>query len=424
MSNIAIRVVSLSKEFRIGDKQENYKTLRDSLSNVALGPFRAIQTFVQRKGDTSSNQRIWALKDVSFEVSRGEVVGIIGRNGAGKSTLLKILSRITHPTKGSAEITGRVGSLLEVGTGFHPELTGRENIYLNGAILGMKRTEIDRKFDEIVDFAEVEKFIDTPIKHYSSGMYVRLAFAVAAHLDTEILLVDEVLSVGDMAFQRKCLGRINQVSHSGRTVIFISHNMSVVESLCDRVIYLERGLMEGSGTPSQMIPKYFSGDNEYSYEKSILQAERPSKLSDELRFTYIKICDETGECFSSINVGQDFYVFFSYVVTRPISDALVALRIETLWGQILVDTWDRDTLTSEQVQEGQYNVKVHISPQDLHPGDYQISLVAAVHKIKWLDKVDAALIFSVKPFTTNKTIEPERHALLYKQYNWSREHTG
>src|SRR5256712_2800247 len=235
MSDIAIRVESLRKLYRIGARQERYYTLRDTLTEAVTRPFQKLSSFLSRNGAgsrTPEASSIWALKDVSFEVKRGEVVGIIGRNGAGKSTLLKILSRITEPTKGRARIHGRVGVLLEVGTGFHPELTGRENIYLNGAILGMKKAEIDRKFDEIVAFAEVEQFIDTAVKHYSSGMYVRLAFAVAAHLEPEILLVDEVLAVGDAAFQKKCLGKIGDVARHGRTVLFVSHNLGAINRLC------------------------------------------------------------------------------------------------------------------------------------------------------------------------------------------------
>jgi len=237
MNDIAIRIENLSKLYHIGKLQQQHDTLRDAL--VELNPLPRIRRVLRiGNSDNSSNlyqeDTLWALKDVSFEVKRGEVVGIIGRNGAGKSTLLKVLSRITEPTEGRAEIHGRVGSLLEVGTGFHPELTGRENIYLNGAILGMHKVEIGRQFDAIVAFAEIQRFLDTPVKRYSSGMYVRLAFAVAAHLESEILLVDEVLAVGDASFQKKCLGKMDDVAKQGRTVLFVSHNMSAVQRLCSR----------------------------------------------------------------------------------------------------------------------------------------------------------------------------------------------
>ena len=250
MNRVAIRAEGLSKQYRIG-KGPSYKTLRDSLTGLASAAFRPWR----RK----TPETIWALRDVSFEIEPGEVVGVIGRNGSGKSTLLKILSRITEPTEGRAEIHGRVGSLLEVGTGFHLELTGRENIFLSGAILGMRRAEIERKFDEIVEFAEVEKFIDTPVKHYSSGMYLRLAFAVAAHLEPEILLVDEVLAVGDAAFQTKCLGKMGDVAAEGRTVLFVSHNMTAVQRLCGRCIWISKGSIGAVGGPAEVVATYLAG---------------------------------------------------------------------------------------------------------------------------------------------------------------------
>jgi len=264
MTDIAIKVEGLSKQYRIGER-ESYKALRDVIADTAKAPFRRMRSALDRSSsENDSNGRpssvdgrsFWALDDVSFEVKRGEVVGIIGRNGAGKSTLLKILSRITKPTRGHAKIHGRVGSLLEVGTGFHPELTGRENIYLNAAILGMRKAEVAKKFDEIVAFAEVEKFIDTPVKRYSSGMYVRLAFAVAAHLEPEILIIDEVLAVGDAAFQKKCLGKIGEVAHGGRTVLFVSHNMGAIRNLCTEVAWLNDGKIAGIGETATIVDQY------------------------------------------------------------------------------------------------------------------------------------------------------------------------
>lgn len=258
MSDIAIRAEKLGKLYRIG-RRERYITLRDLIVRSFSVPFRWFNHNHQSSiPDTKSHPFIWALKDFSFEVKQGEVIGIIGRNGAGKSTLLKILARITEPTEGYAEVHGRVGSLLEVGTGFHPELTGRENIYLSGAVLGMKKREIDCKFDEIVAFSEMEQFIDTPVKYYSSGMYVRLAFAVAAHLDPEILLIDEVLAVGDAAFQKKCLGKMGDVAKEGRTVLFVSHNMAMVRKLCERAILLENGRIKASGEVNEIVTKYES----------------------------------------------------------------------------------------------------------------------------------------------------------------------
>ncbi len=258
MGDIAIRAEGISKKYHIGRREENYKTLRDTLAKTFAAPFRKAGRLLggEATGVAELEETIWSLKDVSFEVKRGEVVGVIGRNGAGKSTLLKILSRITEPTNGFAEIHGRVGSLLEVGTGFHAELTGRENIYLNGTILGMKRVEINRRFDEIVAFSEVERFIDTPVKHYSSGMYLRLAFAVAAHLESEILIVDEVLAVGDLEFQKKCLGKMKSISHEDRTVLFVSHNLVAVQSLCTRGLLLANGRVAFDGPADEAIDKY------------------------------------------------------------------------------------------------------------------------------------------------------------------------
>lgn len=263
MSDIAISADALSKQYYIGRKQEKYKTLRDTLADAFIAPFRRAGRLLrgQATGAATLNETIWALKDVSFEIKKGQVVGIIGRNGAGKSTLLKILSRITEPTRGYAEIRGRIGSLLEVGTGFHPELTGRENIYLNGAILGMTKVEIEKKFDEIVAFAEVEKFIDTPVKHYSSGMYLRLAFAVAAHLEPEILFVDEVLAVGDARFQKKCLNKMQDIGNQGRTILFVSHNMATITRLCSRAILLDEGNLLDDGPSINVVANYLSSGN-------------------------------------------------------------------------------------------------------------------------------------------------------------------
>ena len=265
--DVVIRVENLSKQYRIG-VHEGYKTFRETLVDTVKVPFQRLSSLLSapRSKLSSPDDTIWALKDVSFEVKRGEVVGIIGRNGAGKSTLLKILSRITEPTEGRVELKGRIGSLLEVGTGFHPELTGHENVYLYGAILGMDRWEVTRKFDEIVAFAEIEKFIDTPVKRYSSGMYMRLAFAVAAHMETEILLVDEVLAVGDAAFQKKCLGKMGDVAKEGRTILFVSHNMPMVTSLCPRCLLLESGRIAADGRTSDVVMSYYtSGVSSPSY---------------------------------------------------------------------------------------------------------------------------------------------------------------
>jgi lipopolysaccharide transport system ATP-binding protein len=258
MSELAIDVAGLGKQYHIGGLQKSYYRLTDQVADMFTAPFRRAGKLMrgQASGAAELDETIWAIQNVSFQIKSGEVVGIIGRNGAGKSTLLKILSGITDPSAGHADIYGRVGSLLEVGTGFHAELTGRENIYLNGAILGMRKAEIERKLDEIVAFADIDKFLDTPVKHYSSGMHVRLAFSVAAHLEPEILLVDEVLAVGDMAFQRKCLGKMDDVAQAGRTVVFVSHNMGLLQTLCKRGIFLDKGGVSTDGTITAAVDAY------------------------------------------------------------------------------------------------------------------------------------------------------------------------
>jgi lipopolysaccharide transport system ATP-binding protein len=318
MSDIAIRVKGLSKEYRIGARQETYKTLRDTLTDAIVAPFRRASKLLrgQATGAADLDQAIWALKDVSFDIKPGEVVGLIGRNGAGKSTLLKILARITEPTEGGAEIYGRVGSLLEVGTGFHAELTGRENIYLNGAILGMKRDEITRKFDEIVAFAEVEKFIDTPVKHYSSGMYLRLAFAVAAHLEPEILLVDEVLAVGDARFQRKCLNKMQDVGQQGRTVIFVSHNMPAITRLCARAILLDEGSVCTDGSSHQVISAYLNSDlGTTAMREWHDPAQRPGK--DIVRLCAVRVQADNGKISETVDIRRPVGIEMEYEVLQP-----------------------------------------------------------------------------------------------------------
>lgn len=299
-----IQVKDLGKEYRIGASDSAYSTLRETLAHTAT-------SFWKPKREKS--KKIWALSDVSFEVGSGEVVGIIGRNGAGKTTLLKILSRITEPTTGRVELRGRVGSLLEVGTGFHPELTGRENIYLNGSILGMRREEIERRFDEIVAFAEVTEFIDTPVKRYSSGMYLRLAFAVAAHLETEILLVDEVLAVGDVQFQKKCMGKIEQVAGQGRTVLFVSHNMPAVQRLCTRGILLSGGTIVHDGNVRPVIQEYLTLDLGQAGERT--WPDNESAPGDSVaRMRAVRALNLSGEVSSEFSVRDDWYLEVEFAV--------------------------------------------------------------------------------------------------------------
>jgi lipopolysaccharide transport system ATP-binding protein len=343
MDDIVIQAVKIDKSFRIGTKQDSYRTLRDTLTNAFTEPFRRIGKLTrgQAYGAAGLDEEIWALKNVSFEIKRGEVVGFIGRNGAGKSTLLKILSRITEPTSGYAEIRGRVGSLLEVGTGFHPELTGRENIFLNGAILGMKRAEIIRKFDEIVAFSEVEKFIDTPVKHYSSGMYLRLAFAVAAHLEPEILIVDEVLAVGDARFQQKCLNKMEDVGKEGRTVLFVSHNMSAVARLCQRAVLLESGGVINDGPSQKIVSEYLNSDISTSAMRSWDDVTK-APGNDVVRLRSVRVRNKEGQIADTIDISEPICIDIEYVVFQSDQVFIPYSDIYDENGVLVFNTFDLD----------------------------------------------------------------------------------
>jgi lipopolysaccharide transport system ATP-binding protein len=321
MNTAAIRAEGLGKEYELGRASEKYSTMRDLLMRGLTAPARLLRTVGRER---TAPKRIWALRNVSFEVRPGEVVGLIGRNGAGKSTLLKILSRITPPTTGRVELHGRVGSLLEVGTGFHNELTGRENIFLNGAILGMSRAAIEKHFDNIVAFAEVEQFIDTPVKHYSTGMYLRLAFAVAAHMDTEILLVDEVLAVGDAAFQKKCLGKMGEVAETGRTVIFVSHNMGAVAGLCRRALWVNDGKISADGGVDEVMSAYLG---------SLAEANFVFESTDYgLKITSVKLRNSSGETTTRFAPGEDLIFEMNYDASRPIPRPYVLLVVQGAQG--------------------------------------------------------------------------------------------
>ena len=386
MSDIAIKVEKLSKRYRIGQSTNGYKTLRDSLAGLATAPFRRkmsapshIQKSISNSTSTSAlaslrSDEIWALKEVSFEVKPGEVVGVIGRNGAGKSTLLKILSRITEPTEGCAEIHGRVGSLLEVGTGFHPELTGRENIYINGAVLGMTKAEVHRTFDEIVAFAEVERFIDTPVKRYSSGMYVRLAFAVAAHLEPEILLVDEVLAVGDAAFQKKCLGKMDDVTHEGRTILFVSHNMAAISALCTTCVLLRDGQIAQRGHPGSVIRNYL--DRLYRHGATVALDQRRDRTgSGRLRLTKFHLEDaNTGQRVDVVQSGQDVTFAFGYEREdkQQLRDIDIGFSVSDQLGHSLFVIYSSFTHADFGVipQMGEFRCRVDRLP--LSPGEYAL----------------------------------------------------
>lgn len=362
MSDIAIRVNGLSKRYRLGER-ESYRTFRDALSRTLALPFRAARSRLNGGSKrTSREAHMWALDDVSFEIKKGEAVGVVGRNGAGKSTLLKILSRITEPTRGYADINGRVGSLLEVGTGFHQELSGRENIYLNGAIIGMKRAEIGRKFDDIVAFAEIEKFVDTPVKHYSSGMYLRLAFSVAAHLEPEILLVDEVLAVGDVAFQRKCLGKMEDVAANGRTVLFVSHNLGAVRELCKSSIILKDGHLDFRGPVVEGLAHY---------SRSLAEDGEESRLSGG-GWNRVTINDSI-EAIASSNSGEPFFAEATLDLRDDFTTAKVFLVINDAVGGLTVhQRIDISELGLEGMSAGRYRVRAVLPALWIAPGIYTL----------------------------------------------------
>ncbi len=362
-----IRVQGLGKQYQIGGPTTPYSTLRETIMDLARKPVRALRG----NGNASS---IWALKDVEFEVAPGEIVGIIGRNGAGKSTLLKILSRITEPTIGRAELYGRVGSLLEVGTGFHPELSGRENIFLNGSILGMTRREIESKFDEIVAFSEVEKFVDTPVKRYSSGMYVRLAFAVAAHLQPEILIVDEVLAVGDYAFQQKCLNKMQDVSTGGRTVLFVSHNMGAISRLCQRCIVLDQGRIVASGPTATAVQTYMTSG--LMERAEYIQSESAGKAMNLLR---VALVDEGGEARSEVRYDDRLRFLLEYEINQSVSGASVGMALFTVDGTCALATADFDSHTEllGTRSPGRYQTTVDIPPCWLNTGRYTVTIYIA-----------------------------------------------
>ena len=425
MSETVIKVQNLSKQYRIGAR-EGYRTFRETLVDAAKAPFQRLDTAVRKglrvvrssdsklsalrsvhteggstlsapgsKQSSRGDDLIWALRDVSFEVKQGEVVGIIGRNGAGKSTLLKILSKITEPTEGRVELRGRVGSLLEVGTGFHPELTGHENIYLYGAILGMDRWEVTRKFDEIVSFAELEKFIDTPVKKYSSGMYMRLAFAVAAHLEPEILLVDEVLAVGDAAFQKKCLGTMEGISKQGRTILFVSHNMQAIQFLCGSAIRLNAGRIADSGEPSTVVSGYLGGIGGAASEKIWPAASMPG--NDDLRLLSIRITDGEGYSDHVFRSSEDIFVEMKFAANAVHSALCVGFDLQTSQGNVAARSYQTDLPPDRwpEVIKGENLWRCRIPSGLLNGGLYFIAPKIGLHNMYWIVDLDPVVQFEV-----------------------------
>lgn len=395
--SVAISVQSVSKRYRIRttDRTAMYRTLRDDLANLAGAPMRLLT-----RRSLSPREDFWALKDVSFDVQPGDVVGIIGRNGAGKSTLLKILSRITRPTEGCVRLRGRVASLLEVGTGFHPELTGRENIFLSGAVLGMKHVEIRRRFDEIVAFAEVERFLDTPVKHYSSGMYVRLGFAVAAHLESEILIIDEVLAVGDAIFQKKCLGKMEDVASGGRTVLFVSHNMTAVKSLCQTALLIDAGQLKGCGAARTVADDYLQTAIHDANLSRTWQLEN-APGSGPIKLLAIKAEPLEGD---RIDVESGVKISWRFRVVEPTHFVGTTIEVRTIDGAVVLH--EGVDLNGESESCGDFESEQVFPGELLNAGKYRVSLIFGARRTHLLYYCDEALTFEIKPLEEGGDVRP------------------
>jgi len=428
---IAISVNNLSKQYKIGAAQQKfqYGMFRDVIMDTLTTPvrlYRAIRG--QGMRGTVGTSTIWALENISFDLEEGKVLGIVGRNGAGKSTLLKILSRVTEPTKGTVSVRGRVGSLLEVGTGFHPELTGRENIYMNGAILGMKRAEIDKNFDEIVDFSEVGQFIDTPVKRYSSGMYLRLAFAVAAHLEPEILVVDEVLAVGDAEFQRKCLGKMNDVAQQGRTVLFVSHNMSAILRLTNEAIVLQKGHLIKRAPTSEAVDFYLSSGQAESGQR-MWGMEEVSAVSAPFRPVAVRIKDGDGNIVDTIRSVEPVTIEWEYQLDAPITGLRVGVYISTMRGEYIFTAFDTDNAKQyEQFgarQAGSYISRCKIPADFFNEGRYSLGVNASSFGVKRYFMDENALSFNVDISGAPGTQWPEaRQGPIRPRFDWKIEKLG
>jgi len=396
----AISVKNIGKQYKIGaaETKFRYNMLRDVIVDTVSAPVRLVKAMVGKSDRRMNQNYVWALKDVSFDLEEGKVLGIVGRNGAGKSTLLKILSRVTEPTVGTVTVRGRVGSLLEVGTGFHPELTGRENIYMNGAILGMKRSEIDAKFDEIVDFSEVTQYIDTPVKRYSSGMYLRLAFAVAAHLEPEILVVDEVLAVGDAEFQKKCLGKMGDVAQQGRTVLFVSHNMSAILRLTQEAIVLNKGQLIMRGPTQEAVDYYLSSGQSQAGERTWTADEVPA-VSQPFMPISLKVKERSGKVIDTIRSTETATVEFEYKLSSPVTGLRVGLYVSTMRGEYVFASFDTDTPDLYEKFDsrgtGHYISRAELPADIFNEGRYTVGVNASSFGVRRYFMDENALAFNV-----------------------------
>ena len=396
--NVDIKAENLGKKYIIGhQKQRGGATLRDTMTHTARGIWQRIRHPLSPNRESVDLEELWALKDINFEVQQGERVGIIGANGAGKSTLLKVLSRITEPTTGKVRIKGRVSSLLEVGTGFHPELTGRENIFLNGAILGMTRQEVKRKFDEIVAFAELEKFLDTPVKRYSSGMYVRLAFAVAAHLEPEILIVDEVLAVGDAAFQKKCLGKMGNVAKEGRTVLFVSHNMEAVRRLCPRTILVVDGCVLMDDSSEAVVSAYLCSGREQTRGVRVYDGDNAPGDND-VKLSSIRLGDRAGNTGTVFKISEGLMVKIEFTVLQPISNFHTYIRVSTQDGIRAFGSGDWDDGNAEifTLLPGSYLACCVIPGDLLNQGAYSLTVEGLIPNVRYVFVEENVLNWEVK----------------------------
>lgn len=423
MSDTVISINGLGKRYKLGEtfRGPSYETLRDKIAETFKTSFRR-PPGKNEESEPADARYFWALKDISLDVRQGNILGIIGRNGAGKTTLLKILTQITDPTEGEIRIKGRVASLLEVGTGFHPELTGRENIFMNGAILGMTRAEIKRKFDKIVDFAEVEKFVDTPVKRYSVGMRVRLAFSVAAHLEPEILLVDEVLAVGDLDFQRKCLGRMGDVSKEGRTILFVSHKMEAIIRLCEKAVWIDQGRMRMLGPTEQVVQSYLTSganlDGQCVWRDGIANSG-----VDEFKIKAIRIINSNGEVTGLLDTRKPFWIEIEYEILKRLPFCRVGFGINTVEGIRVFTAYDTDCEKYIGPREpGRFVSKCKIPGHLLSPGGYSISSAAGITGVKNLALLENVLLFDIEDTgAVGSDVSGRRQGVIRPRLEWQRE---
>ncbi len=425
--DIAIKVENISKIYRIGVKENMHDSFARTMFDFIRSPlrnyrkYRSLYKFDDVNPEDGQNPNanfsdiVWALKNVSFEVQRGKPLGIIGRNGAGKSTLLKILCRITDPTSGRSEIRGRVSSLLEVGTGFHPELTGRENVYLNGTILGMTKKEVDFKFDEIVDFSGVERFIDTPVKRYSSGMKVRLAFSVAAHLEPEILIIDEVLAVGDAAFQKKCLNKMEDVGQHGRTILFVSHNMSAITQLCERALWLDEGQYKLIGLSSEVVSSYLCAGVQ---GRSTWHSAVDSEADREVQLRSCRLLSEDNQPTSVVSFDSPFKIEIIYDVVKHIRDLSVTYKLFNSQGILIFESMDTDLpeLKGYTREPGQYLAVCMVPGHLLKPDSYTVSVSSFIEYVKIIESQEAVLSFDVSE--VGYRLNPGRRGVVFPAFEW------